>query len=79
MLSDEVTNLGVSGLTLGILFFIVRWFIQSITRKDEYIAKIVSDFNITITNHIKHETAVTNKNTKALDNLIKVITTMNKK
>jgi len=78
-MTQEFSQLGISGLTLGILFFIVRYFITALKDKDCYIKQLTNDFTVVITNHIKHETAAMNKNTKALDNLIKVITTMNKK
>lgn len=79
MISEEITNLGISGLTLGILFFIVRYFITALKDKDCYIKQLTSDFTKVIENHIRHETASMDRTTKALEKLTKAITKMNKK
>ena len=67
------SQLGIGLATLLILWFVVRYFIETLTRKDEYIAKIVDNFTVTIANHIAHETAAQNKTSKALDGLTKAI------
>ncbi|MBZ5529714.1 MAG: hypothetical protein LAN71_17695 [Acidobacteriia bacterium] len=70
-MSEQITQLGISGITLAILFFIVRWFIQTINRKDAQISTMVDSFNTTINNHMAHET-------KAFNNLAKVISELGK-
>jgi hypothetical protein len=52
----DISQLGVSGLCLAILFFIVRYFVSTIREKDLQIAKMIMDFNCTINNHIQHAT-----------------------
>lgn len=52
----DLTQLGISGVTLAIIFFIVRWFVQTISMLIENSAKIADKFNTTISNHINHAT-----------------------
>ncbi len=35
---DSWTQLGIAGLTLGILFFMIRYFVGAMTKKDQVIA-----------------------------------------
>lgn len=70
---EQLTQLGISGLTLGILLFVVRFFVSNIDKKDAYIKELTSNFLIVIQNHIIHETAAQNKTSKALDGLTKAI------
>lgn len=35
MMPDNVTQLGIAGLTLAILFFIVRYFVEALKEKDK--------------------------------------------
>lgn len=67
------SQLGIGLATLLILWFVVKYFIEALTKKDEYIAKIVGDFTVTITNHIVHETKAQNNTAKALEGLTKAI------
>jgi hypothetical protein len=67
------TELGVAMATLVILFFVVKWFCQSLDRKDAAMNKIIGDFNVTMTNHITHEISQREKETNAIDKLSEVI------
>ena len=50
------TQLGIAGLTLAILFFVVRYFVAAITAKDKQIIEMVKGFNSTVSNHMEHQT-----------------------
>ena len=67
------SQLGVGLATLAILWLVVKYFIDAITKKDDYIAKIVGDFNLTINNHMKHETQAFSNLAKAIDHLTRKI------
>jgi len=73
------SQLGMGMATLLILWFVVKYFIEALTKKDNYIKEIVKDFNITINNHIIHETEQAKKNTVALKSLTRAITSLTKK
>ena len=51
----DYTQFGIAGLTLGILFIIVKYFIEAINKKDAELITLIKDFNITISNHMTHE------------------------
>lgn len=70
------SQLGIGVATLVILWIVVKYFIEALTKKDEYITKIVSDFNLTINNHIDHQTDAANKTNKALTALTRAINKM---
>jgi len=70
---DNYSQLGISGLTLGILFFIVRWFITTISRKDEQISHITDEFTKVVVNHIAHGIVQSKKETAVLSKLEKTI------
>ena len=70
---EAFSQLGIGLSTLLILWFVVRYFIDTLTKKDEYIARIVSDFNTTINNHIDHSTKAQDKNSRALEQLTKAL------
>ena len=61
MEASNLTQLGVSGVVLAILFFIVRWFVQHITTKDQRLYDITEKFNETVSNHIDHSTKAMEK------------------
>ena len=74
------SQLGIGLATLLILWFVVKYFIEALSKKDTYIEKIVDNFTITMTNHIEHETASWKeasiaqiRTSKSLDNLSKAI------
>lgn len=73
---NDYSQLGIAGLTLGILFFIVRWFVATISKKDKQILDITKDFTIVIENHIVHETEQAKKQTAALRGLTNAIGTL---
>lgn len=53
-MSSEITQLGIAGAALGIILFIIRYFIEAIkdlTQKNE---KQTKDFTKVIENHLKH-------------------------
>lgn len=55
---EQWTQLGISGLTLAILFFIVRWFVKTIDHNNEVIA-----------NHIEHEIRAKEQLTRTLNKI----------
>ncbi len=74
------SQLGIGLATLAILWFVVKYFIQALEKKDTYIEKVVGDFNTTMNNHIAHETQAwesakksQDKTTLALGKLTKAI------
>jgi hypothetical protein len=75
---EQVTQLGVSGLTLGILFFIVRYFVTAIKEKDLQINTMILDFNKTINNHIVHSTEQTKLQNIAFQELANAIKELTK-
>ena len=72
------SQLGIGLATLLILWFVVKYFTETLTRKDEQMSKVISDFTVTIANHIAHETAAQNKTSTALDGLTKAIVKLSK-
>jgi hypothetical protein len=72
------SQLGIGLSTLVILWFVVKYFIEAMTKKDEYIIKLVEQFNTTINNHIQHQTAATEANADALKELTKAIANLTK-
>ena len=70
---SELTNLSVAAITLGILFFITRYFVDAMKSKDSHIAKLTADFNKTINNHIDHETKQRKKETEVLERLTQAV------
>lgn len=67
------SQLGIGLATLFILWLVVRYFIEAIGKKDEYIQKIVMEFNTTINNHIDHATQAQTKQIKSLDALTRAV------
>ncbi len=60
-MTETLTNLGVAGATLAILFFIVKFFVSAITKKDDYITAITKNFTRVVENHIQHSTKALEK------------------
>jgi len=73
-----ISQLGIGVATLAILWLVVKYFIEALTKKDEYIQRVVEAFNTTINNHIDHSTQSQDKQTKALNQLTKAITVLMK-
>lgn len=67
------SQLGIGLATLVILWLVVKYFIEAITKKDAYIQQIVKEFNTTINNHIDHQTQAANETRRALEALTKAI------
>ncbi len=78
------SNLGIAGAALAIIWFIVRYFVEAMTKKDAYIEKTLlpqiveqtkeftkqtASFNLTVKNHMSHSTKALNKLAKAVDHL----------
>ena len=79
-MSPEITQFGIAGLTLGILFFIVRYFVAALTRKDDQLLKkddqvleMTKMFNTTVNNHLDHSNQTLNKLSNAIEGLTKEI------
>lgn len=65
---ENWTQLGVSGLTLGILFFIVRYFVEAMDKKDDVISsqhKDLQELTIRSINATNKFTEAVNVNTNA--------------
>ena len=69
-MNGDWTQLGIAGATLIILFFVIRYFISAMTKKDDQIIKMITDFNTTVSNHMDHQTDAFN----ALSNAIALLT-----
>lgn len=74
------SQLGIGIATLAILWLVVKYFIEALSKKDDYIQKIVDNFSLTMNNHIDHETKAwesakssQDKTVTALTKLIKAI------
>lgn len=70
---EQFANYGIAGITLVILFFIVKYFVAAMTKKDETIEKQFNqvvrageDFSKTVSNHMVHQE-------KAFEALVKEI------
>jgi hypothetical protein len=80
------TDLGFGLSALAIIWFTVRYFIGALSEKDDYLKEIiksfqtnVDNFNTTINNHIDHERAAAEHQTKALISLTKAVNALAKK
>lgn len=51
-MQGDFSQLGFASATLGILWFIVRYFITAIEKKDDQIQKITAQFTQTIGEHL---------------------------
>ena len=70
------SNLGLAGAALAIIGFIVRYFVQAMTKKDAWLieqtrdfTKLTGEFNLTVKNHMNHSTKALNRLAKAVDHL----------
>lgn len=70
---QDFTQLGIAGATLLILLIVVRFFIQAITKKDEYIKDITEKFSETINTHLTNENSAREKEMAALTQVIGVL------
>lgn len=61
------TQLGVAGITLAILFFIVRYFVDAMKAKDEHIYSATKEFTKVVGNHIDHSTKAMSELNKTLE------------
>jgi hypothetical protein len=71
------SQLGIGLSTLVILWIVVKYFIEALTKKDDYIQTIVKEFNVTINNHIDHSTQAQKEMTRTLESLVKAIDRLN--
>ena len=72
-MNGDWTQLGIAGATLIILFFVIRYFISAMTKKDDQIIKMITDFNTIVSNHMDHQTEAFNALSSAIKNLTKEI------
>lgn len=72
-MSQDFSQLGIGIATLVILWIVVKYFINAINKKDDYISQITHEFNKTIQNHLQHETSAFNEMTQAIKELTKEI------
>ena len=75
---EQFINYGLAGATLFILFFIVKYFVAAMTKKDDTLAQqfkamteMSEDFNKTISNHMAHEQKAFDELTKAIKQFFK--------
>lgn len=69
----DYTQLGIAGLTLAILFFVVKYFISALKDSNKERLEIVKSFNETINNHITMRNEQAKKETEALSALTSAI------
>ncbi len=74
---EQITQLGISGLTLFILFFIVRYFVKALESKDKRINEMADQFRLVMENHIQHEQTQWEKTATILDQLLIAVKEMN--
>jgi hypothetical protein len=67
------SQLGIGVATLVILWIVVKYFIEALTKKDDYIQVIVQNFNTTINNHIDHQTQQSAEMTRTIEALTRAI------
>jgi len=84
-LSNPFVNLGMAGATLAIIWFMVKYFMKKLDEKDEYIKGLIKDFQdhveICNANFMKfgdHFSKIADKQTKAIENLIKKVASLEK-
>lgn len=75
---EQFINYGVAGATLFILFFIVKYFVAAMNKKDDTLAQqfrgmteMSESFNKTIQNHVAHEQKAFEELSRAIKELIK--------
>lgn len=73
MNTPDFTELGFGLGALALIWVVVRYFIDTVNKKDTQIATMVEGFNKTINNHIAHETAQAKRQTAVLSKLDKSI------
>jgi len=69
----DLTELGFGLGSLALIWVVVRYFITAVDKKDTQISKMVESFNLTINNHIDHQTQQTKKQNTVLRKLDKSI------
>jgi len=75
----DFTELGFGLGSLALIWVVVRYFIDTVNKKDTQISTMVESFNKTINNHIVHETAQSKKETASLNKLASAIIALTKK
>ena len=79
----NLTELGFGLGSLALIWVVVRYFIDTVNKKDTQISTMVDAFNKTVSNHMKHETKAFNnlaRETKTSNtSLVKAISTLTKK
>ena len=69
----EFANYGIAGATLFILFVIVKFFIQTIEKKDTQIQKITDKFSETVNTHLANENTARQREMEALTQVTGVL------
>jgi hypothetical protein len=70
---ETVSQLGIGLATLFILWFVVKYFVKAIEKKDTQIQEMLKCWHKVVTNHIDHQTKAASKQTNALDALTNAI------
>ena len=78
-MSEQITQLGISGFTLFILLIIVRYFVKAMDTKDERIKEMTDQFRLVMENHIDHETKRWEETTRILCELLQAVKNLNGK
>lgn len=75
-----LTELGFGLSALALIWIVVKYFIETTNKKDDYIKELIKSFqtnvdgfNKTINNHIEHQTAQAKKETNALQALTRAV------
>jgi hypothetical protein len=70
---QEFTQLGIAGATLAILLVVVRFFIQTLDKKDAYIQDITQKFSDTVNTHLANENIAREREMEALTRVLNVL------
>jgi len=72
-MNGDFTIITLAGSMLALIWLVVRYFIGAMTKKDEQIIKMITDFNRTVSSYMEHQTLAFNALSKAIKELTKEI------
>ena len=68
-----LSDLGIGGATIAILWWIVRYFVRAIEGKDKYIRQTTKEFTEVVAEHINHSNRALDKMNDQTLNIITVL------
>ena len=82
---DSFTNLGLAGITLAMIWFVIQYFMKTLSGRDEYLKGLIVNFQTHVemcnSNFIRvteHVTKVSEKNTRVIETLLKRVQQLEK-